>query len=57
MDIMDIISTNMGNIIVGGLLAFLVYRIIKSMKKNPCGCSTCPSAGSCQFKNKQDKSC
>lgn len=57
MDIMDIISTNMGNIIVGGLLAFLVYRIIKSMKKNPGGCSTCPSEGSCQFKNKQDKSC
>jgi len=45
---MDFIMNNLGNIIVGAVLIFIVYRIIKYLKNNDDPCAGCSSAKTCQ---------
>lgn len=47
---MDLIMNNLGNIIVGGILVFVVYKIVKYLKNNDDPCAGCPSAKTCPKK-------
>ena len=52
---MDIVIDNLGNIIVGGGIIFLVFKIIRGFIKNKGKCGSCPYSGSCQVsKSKGD---